>query len=233
MHRLKLQRWTTTVIGAGAVLSLLVGAAVPAAATPSARQLLNTAWRNAETAKSVTMSGGGTDSGQTFALHISANAKGDAQGWIAVQGDRMYIVKVGPEGYFKAGAKFWQDQGGTGGTAAATLFADKWLKAHGSSSPLAGFSRYLGIRGFFSQNPPSQISNVTVKQTQFHGHPAYAVRGSQGGKKGTVIISASSPNYPLAITSPGNGTLTFTNWNGHVTVHAPHGAIDFNKLAGS
>lgn len=209
-----------------------VGIAGVAAAAQSAKQVLNNSWGLAEKTSSVTISGSGTSSSQTFSLDVTVASNGNAKGWIATQGNKLYLVKIGSEGYFKADGAFFRAEGGTGGTAAAALFANKWLKASGSNSPLSGFSEFFGIRSFFAANKPSQLSHLTVKDVTFHGHAAYQVRGSQDGQAGTVVISASSPEYPLEITAPGNGTLYFSNWGHHVTIHAPHGAIDFNSLSG-
>lgn len=224
--------WSSRAIGTGVALALVVGLAGPAAASPSARQLLNNSWKHAEQAKSVTVAGSATQSGQTFALKVTINSKGDAKGWIALSGNRLYLVKIGSEGYFMGDANFWKSQGGTGATAASALFANRWLKASGSNSPLSGFDQYLGINAFFKQAPPSSITNLTLKNSTLHGQAVYAVHGTQGGQPGTIFVSKSTPNYPLQISSPGSGTFTFANWNGNVTIHAPKGAIDFNSLAG-
>jgi hypothetical protein len=111
------------------------------------------------------------------------------------------------------------------------LFANRWIKASGSNSPLAGFDQFLGIHSLFSSFPASKFHWLSAKTTSFHGHPAVAVRGNEGGQTGTVVVSATAPNWPLEIKAPGF-VLYLSNWDHPVTVHAPHGAVDLSELGG-
>jgi hypothetical protein len=194
-------------------------------------QLVKTSFALASRSQAVTITGTGTNDKQTVGLDLTVQRNGDATGTITVQGQTMHVVKIGSVGYVKANAAFWRLTAGTGNTGAAGMLAGRWIKASGANSPLAGFDQFLGIRSLFSSFPASRFKWLNAQRTTFHGHPAVAVRGRQGGQTGTVVVATTAPTYPLEIKAPGF-VIYLSNWNHAVPVHAPSDAVDISELGG-
>jgi hypothetical protein len=225
-------RGCATLLVAAGLLGVGAAAASAAGSPRKAAQLANSAFTHAAHAGSVTVAGSGTYNGQSVAIHLVVKANGDGAGTITLGGHVLHVVKVGPVGYMKADAGFWRSEGGTDGPAVASLVAGRWLKASGAKSPLASFNQFLGVRNLVNDFGPAGVHWASATRTTYHGHAAWALKGTQGGQPGTVIVATGSPGYPLAVDAPGHEAVTFTNWNHPATITAPSGALDLSSLGG-
>jgi hypothetical protein len=194
----------------------------------SAGQITSASIKAGKSAKSVTIKGSVADSGQTISLNITDLANGNGAGSITIGGQTIQLVKLGNSSYFKADTAFWQKNGGSG---AAQLLANRWVKSptSGSDSIGSSFNQFLSIKGFLSSLSSSTGTLSKGGTSTVNGHKVYVINSSEGG---SLYIAAIGKPYPVKITSTGSssGTITLTNWNKHVTITAPAGAIDMNKL---
>jgi hypothetical protein len=153
-------------------------------------------------------------------------SRAGATGTVDYREGRVELLRAGDSLYLRTAAPVWRAQGVTDARALKAI-AGKWVLL-----PVADAARfriftdvdYL-ISGF--KQPSYAVTGTRV----IAGVPAVELRDATG----TVLTVASgAPHVPLTITNAaGKGSLTFTNWNAPLAVHAPAGAVDLAKLSRS
>jgi hypothetical protein len=205
------------------------------AAQPAA-QIVNTALATVRAATSFAIDGTISDSGQTYRINVDLSVGHGSSGTIGFNGQVIHLVELSSNIYFSASKSFWQKNGGT---AAAQLFAGRWVVAPATNTDLASFGEFLDPHQFVDQLLGQLPSGSTFRKgrtSTLAGHPVIAVTSTEKGNAGTVYVATAGPSYIIRISggggSSGTGSLNFSRYNQAVHVTAPKNAINYDQLTG-
>jgi len=235
---------TGVIIGSlGALAVGILGSAISAGASgngvaaQSPRQILAAATRAERGAGSFTVSGLVHDGSQTTGLNVTANSAGNGFGSVTLNGQKVQIVKVGSNVYFRGGAGFWRNQGGS---SAAAIFANRWVEGPASNSAfqqLASFFSTSQLTDQFLGNSSSSASLTKAGTSSINGQPVLVLNGHDrtGNAGGSIFIATTGQPYVIRVTlAPGGsatGGVTFSRFNAPVNPSAPKGAINVSQLS--
>ncbi len=219
----------STVVLAGALVLGGCGSSGPKSngvETKTADEILAAAQAAAAGATSVHVSGSGSQAGTTLDLNLYLAAGKGGKGHMDVNGLAFDIIRVGPTAYFKGDAKFWSNFGG--GTV-SELLKNRWLSEPSGTGDLASLSSLTDIRKLFGAILGSHGALTKGATSTVHGQSVIAL--NDPSKKAVLYVSTTGEPYPVELASTsGKGTITFGEWNAPVTLTAPAGSIDINKL---
>jgi hypothetical protein len=194
-------------------------------------QILASAITAGEHARSVHIVGNVIDGGQH--IGIDAHFAGTrVDGRIRQSGVAFNLVVVGSKAYVKAGTAFWTKVGGTGGAAAAKLFANKWVEGSTKKGGIfAGLTSSFSLKPLLESFRSGHGKLETTGATKIHGQPAIGLRDTTQG--GTLYIATTGQPYPLSIQQSGrnSGLVEFEDWNAPLTIKVPPKFIDGDALA--
>jgi hypothetical protein len=197
------------------------------ASKPPAQVLAN-ARTAAASASSAHVSGSVRSSGTPITLDLSTARGKGAKGSMSTNGLGFDLIRIGDTVYIRGSDAFYKH---FAGAAVAQLIHGKWLKApvtHGrfhSLEPLTDLD--LLLAGISSHHGKL----VNDGATTYKGAKVVALRDTSDNSK--LFVAATGKPYPVAIVGGGNGkagTITFGDWNKHVSLTAPSGAIDISQL---
>jgi hypothetical protein len=196
----------------------------------TADDILAAAKAAADSKGTVHASGKHVESGDSVALDMRIDQTRDsAVGYIAINGDRVDIVRIGANIYVKSSPQFLTKQGAT--AAEAQLVGNKWLKTTTSNKDFADFKDFTSIDSFLEpQGDVTKGSKSTVD-----GQKVIALIDSKGtADEGTLFIATTGDPLPVEIVSgkDSSDALKFTDFGTAVTVTAPPGALDIDQLGG-
>lgn len=199
------------------------------ASRPPARVLADT--RAAATSASYAhVSGSVTSGGTPIRLDLSmARGKG-AKGSMSTNGLAFGLVRIGDTAYIRGSDSFYEHFAGPG---IAQLLHGKWLKApinKGRFSSLAPLTDIGLLLGKVSANHGKLINEG---ETTYKGRQVVAIRDTSDNSK--LYVAATGKPYPMALVggkADQSGTITFGDWNRHISLTAPDGAIDISSLGG-
>ena len=180
-------------------------------------------------AKSVHIVGSGKTGGTPIALDLQlASGKGGA-GHVEVGGYGFDLVAIGDQLYFKADAKALEHYAGG---VVGQLLADKWFQVPATSGGFGSFSSFTNLQELTKQILTASGTVEKGDETTVDGQKAIALTDT--GKGGTLYVATTGPAYPLELQAGKNntGSISFTDWDQPVTLTAPKGAIDYEKLTG-
>jgi hypothetical protein len=149
---------------------------------------------------------------------------------MSTSGAKFDLVRIGDTAYIRGSDAFYKRFAGPG---IAQLLHGKWLKASivqgrfSSLAPLTSISLLLGEVG----SHHGKLANDG--KTTFKGDQVVAIRDTSDNSK--LYVAATGTPYPVALVggkASQSGTITFGDWNKHVSLKAPNGAIDISKLGG-
>jgi hypothetical protein len=184
-------------------------------------------------ATSVHVTGGGTSGQDAFKVDMRYTADGKASGTVDNGGETVELRRVGQIVYIKASKAFWSS---AGGTKAATLFGDKYVKAPVSDQRVASIVS-LTDKGSFIDSALATTGTITKGATKtVNGSPAIAlsIKDSTGGS--TLYVATSGQPLPLEALPQAGGTDTgkvdFLDYGAQVDVQVPPAAqtVDVNAL---
>lgn len=139
---------------------------------------------------------------------------------------RIDLVRIGRVAYFRAGAGFWRQYGGS---AVAELLAGRWVKLPASTKGFASFIALTDISQFFTGILSSHAKLADGGEKTILGRHAVGVVDTSGG--GTIWVAATGTPFPLELTPPhGSGVALFESWNTPEHIPAPLNPIDLAKL---
>jgi hypothetical protein len=176
-------------------------------------------------ASSVHVAGGGLSEGAPLRVDLRLVAGKGGKGRVTANGITFDMVRIDGTAYFKAGAAFWRQ---FGGGAAAQLLQNRWLKASATTGRLATFTPLTDIAALFNQIVASHGALEKVGESKVGDVPVVGIRDKAEG--GTLYIATTGEPYPIALRKAGSGGISFDGWNEAVTLEAPAGAIDMEKL---
>jgi hypothetical protein len=178
----------------------------------------------------VHVSGSGIENGEPISLNLSLVAGKGGRGTVSENGVGFQLVVIGKTLYFEGSAAFWKKAGG--GSAAAALFAGKWLKAPTTgefssvvafTSPKSLFAELLAPKGSLSKGALTTVLGQQVVPITDH---------SDGG---VLYVAATGPPYPVELvgSSKKHDVVVINDIGKPVSLTAPPGAIDISKLTGT
>jgi hypothetical protein len=185
----------------------------------------------AASASSVHVSGSIDSSGTPITLDLSMARRKGAKGSMSTNGLEFDLVRIDDTVYLHGSDAFLRQNAGA---LVARLLHDKWLKAsitHGRFSSLAPLTDIGLLLEKISSNHGKLVN---AGQTSYKTQQVVAIRDTSDNSK--LYVAATGKPYPVALvggkSSGQSGTVTFDDWNEHVSLTAPSGAIDLSKLGG-
>jgi hypothetical protein len=222
------RRATLAVLATGA---LAVGASTTAGASTNskAQALLNSALAHTRAAKSVTVSGVGSSSGQSVKISVTAGANA-AYGVLTYGGQATTLRRVGTKIYAKGTKGFLEQQGASSSQAAVE--ANKWFQIPSSETTnYQSLQQFLVVKQVLTGLIPSSVKGTIsgVKNSTLNGQAVEVISGTFSGQKGSLYVNRHGTPYLLRVvqnpTSSGGGTITLSNFNKPVHTTTPKGAV--------
>jgi hypothetical protein len=185
-------------------------------------------------ASAVRVMGDITDEGQRIKFDMQLLADRGGTGTLTVRGGSVRITRIGQRVYLKGSTAFWT---AVGGTAAAQLFAGKWLKTSTSEPDTASLVSFTDIdalmTGLFKDTRNNALRKGREQRTGGYRAITVTMTGADGG---TLFVALDGKPYPLRIEAlPGAkepGTVEFLDYNQPFTLKAPPPSqtIDFSDF---
>jgi hypothetical protein len=199
-------------------------------ASKSPTQVLADAKAAATNADSVHVAGSIVSGGTPIKLDLSmARGKG-AKGSMSTNGLSFNLVRVGDTVYIQGSDEFYKH---FAGAAVAQLLHGKWLKASASTGQLKSLAPLTNIGALFTGVSTHHGKLASEGTTTYHGQKVAEVRDTSDNSK--LYVAATGKPYPVAIVGAKqgqSGTVTFDDWNSHVSLSVPKNAIDISQLGG-
>jgi hypothetical protein len=194
-------------------------------AKKTAAQVVADAQAAATSATLVHVTGAGRDNNQPLKLDLWIG-KAKAKGRLVENGLAFQLIRVGKVVFVKGSDAFLKK---FAGTAAVTLFHNRWLKSSATTGELAALTPLTDLASFF-KGVLGQHGKIENKgETTFKGQKVVEIRDTTDG--GSLYIAATGAAYPIALAGSAlQGNVSFTDWNADVTIAAPKGAVDLSKL---
>ena len=160
-------------------------------------------------ARSVRMSGSGDDAGQHVTLDLIFAKPAGLEGTFSEGSKSFSVLQTAGKSFVKIDQQFLT-QSGAPSTVCATL-CGKYvaIPSSSTSSLTSGLSLSALYSQVISKFPVKSTSKDVFTPTTYHGQAAYRLAVRQG----TIVVASSSPHYPLAITSTGQGAIEFSQWD--------------------
>ncbi len=223
-------RWRIAIGLAGLVLAACGGGSSSGLASKSAPQIVAAAAKALKSAKSVHVSGTIHSSGQKISLDLHiAPGKGES-GTLTIGGNTVQLVSIGPDTYLKPSAGFAKQFAGSAGA----IIANRWLKAHGTTGPLAPLANFASLNTLLGNAlAKAKAANLKKGATSTVGGTS-VIAVTDTSKQGTLFVATSGTAYPVELKAPngGSGAIHFGSWNSPVTLTPPKGALDISSLLG-
>jgi hypothetical protein len=174
-------------------------------------------------ASAVRIKGDVTDSGQHIRFDMRLLADRGGTGTLTVRGGSVRITRIGRRVYMKGSATFWT---ATAGSAAAKLFADKWLKGSASEPGMASLIRFTDLDALMTdlfKDVPDRVLR-RGRERQIGGRRAITVTMT-GPDGGLLYVALDGKPYPLRIQSlPGArepGRVEFLDYDERFVLSTP------------
>ena len=149
---------------------------------------------------------------------------------MSVNGAGFELRRIGDTIYIRGSDAFLKQ---IGGALAAQLLHGKWLKALRYQGAIRSLAPLTSIALLLGKVSSTHGKLVNDGQTTYHG--ATVIRIRDASDNGTFYVAADGKPYPVALVggkANQSGTITFDDWNEHVALTAPNGAVDISKLGG-
>lgn len=199
-------------------------------ASKPAAQVFADAKAAATSASSAHVSGNIDSGGTSIALDLDmARGKG-AKGSVTLDGRQADLVRIGDVAYVRGSDEFWQHYAGP---LVAQLLHDKWVKAPVDTKRFQSLAPLTSLGLLFARISAHHGKLVNDGKTTYKGRPVVAIRDTSDNSK--LYVSATGKPYPVAIVGgkgSQTGTIEFSDWNEHVSLTAPSGAIPIGSLGG-
>lgn len=193
-------------------------------ADKSAEQILADASAAASNASYVHVAGA---QGTKLVLDLSLAAGKGGKGRVTANGLTFDMIRIGPTAYFKGDATFWRNFGGSG---AAALMGNRWLKAPADTGQLSAFTPLTDIAKLFDGVLGSHGSLTKGDETTVNGVKVIGVRDATQG--GTLYVATTGTPFPISIRNAGKGAINFDRWDEAFVLKAPAKAVDLSTLTG-
>jgi hypothetical protein len=194
--------------------------------TPDA--ILKAATKAASSLHSVHIAGSMTKGGTQIALDLHLLAGVGVKGSLSEQGKSFQLVVEHGTVYINASPAFWTAQANA---TVARLMKGKWLKATATGS-YASFAQFASIRDIIGAiaNHHGKLEKTGTRTVR--GTKAIGLRDVTQG--GIMYVALTGKPYPLELTNSGGkhgtGKVTFSDFNGALTIKPPRDALDLQQL---
>lgn len=168
--------------------------------------------------------------GSEATLNLSMVRGKGATGSLSTKGLPFDVVRIGDTLYIRGSDAFWQH---FAGRQIAQLVHGRWLKGSATRGRLEPFASITSLGAIFAGIGSHHGALVNDGTTTYNGQRVIAVRATNDGSK--LYVAATGRPYPVALLAGKGGRfgkVTFGDWNKHVSLSAPSGAIDLSNLRG-
>jgi hypothetical protein len=193
----------------------------------SANAILAAAKQAALSASSVHVTGSLVSGSTPIKLDLNIVSGKGGEGEMSENGLSFKLIAVGQSVYINASTAFWRH---FGGSAAATLFKGRWLKASAAHSDFSSISALTNLKKLLSASLANQDQLTKGASSTVLGQPVIAVLDA--AHHAALYVATSGQPYPLEIAKTGSdgGSITFDKWNQPFSITAPAGAISLSQL---
>jgi hypothetical protein len=199
-------------------------------ASKPAAQVFADAKAAATSASSAHVSGNIESGGTAITLDLDMVRGKGAKGSVTLDGRQADIVRIGDVAYVHGSDAFWQHYAGP---LFAQLLHDKWVKAPVDTGRFRSVAPLTNLGLLFARISAHHGKLVNDGRTTYKGQQVVAIRDTSDNSK--LYVAATGKPYPVAIVggkAGQSGTIEFSDWNRHVSLTAPSGAIDISTLGG-
>jgi hypothetical protein len=218
------------VLAAGAIAACgSSGSSGNGVADKSANDILSSSTTAIQGAKSVHVSGSLNDGGQSIKLDLNILSGKGAKGTMTQNGLSFQLIAAGKYVYINGSPSFWKH---FGGTAAATLFQGKWLKAPANSGNFASLSSLTNLHSLAQALLTGHGSLTKGSTSTVNGQKVIAVTDSSKSSK--LYVATTGKPYPVEIAKTGSASqhVDFDQYNASVALTPPAKSIDISQLQG-
>jgi hypothetical protein len=199
-------------------------------ASKPAERVLADARAAASRASSAHVSGNIASRGTRITLDLdTARGKG-AKGSMSTNGLKFDLIRIGKDAYIRGSDEFLKH---FAGAAVAQLLHGRWFKASIDNPRFASLKPVTDVGLLLGKVSANHGRLVNDGKTTYKGAEVVAIRDTSDNSK--LYVAATGKPYPVAIVggrTGQSGTVTFGDWNAHVSLSAPSGAIDISKFGG-
>ncbi|MCX4548408.1 hypothetical protein OG576_05975 [Streptomyces sp. NBC_01500] len=196
----------------------------------SAKDIESRARKAADGASAVRVSGTLVSKGGSYKLNMQLKSDGGT-GSVTSRSSTFALLRIDDALYVKAGAGFWNQKDGEGGTAAAGKLDDKYVKVpkgdpayeqfRGLTDMNSLLDGLLGLHGSLKKGDRTEVAGVRTVQ----------VTGGDGSG-GRLDVSLKGTPYPLRFQRAGGaGVVQLAEWNKDFTLKAPdrNDTVDYGQ----
>lgn len=181
-------------------------------------------------ASSAHVSGNVESDAGPITLDLSTTRGKGAKGSMSTNGLKFDLIRIGDVAYIRGSDEFYKH---FAGAAIAQLIRGKWLKASITNPRFHSLLPLTSVGLLLGKVSSSHGKLVNDGETTYKGADVVAIRDTSDNSK--LYVAATGTPYPVAIVGGKkgvSGTITFGDWNKHVSLSAPSGALDISKLGG-
>lgn len=196
-------------------------------AAKSASDIVTSATNAIQSAKSVHVSGSLNDSGQSIKLDLNILSGQGATGSMSQSGLGFQLIAVGKYVYINGSPTFWTH---FGGSAAATLFQGRWLKAPSNSRDFASLSSLTNLHALANGLLTGHGSLTKGSTKTVNGRRVIAV--TDASKSSQLFVATTGKPYPIQIAKTGSPSqhVDFDRYDAAVKLAPPAKSIDISQL---
>lgn len=217
--------------GLGASIALTACGSSPSGSTSSgepskpASQIVKDAVAAMQTLSTVHLAGNVSQSGQNIGFNFVLT-QSVGGGSMTLNGSQVQVVDDGSNAFIKGGAAFWQNVGGAS-PSFAKLIAGHWVTGF-SAQDLKQLAQFANLRNLVGSFQPQSGSKLRKQPTKtFDGVSALPLKDTDGS---IGYVAATGPPYILGLQGPpGQGLLTFNEFNTAKAPTVPTNAVNFNS----
>lgn len=146
--------------------------------------------------------------GQTVHANLSLTRSGGTYGQISENGADVTVLITGNRAYLRLNAAFLRLHHAP--SSVCQLVCGKYLRANTQTPGLGGLTMSGFVASLTRGLTHTPAGSLTFGGTiVYDGEPAWALQHAQR----TALVAARGRPYLLQITQPGQGALSFTQWN--------------------
>lgn len=199
----------------------------------SANEILAKAQAALPKARTVHVSGGGTDDGEDFQLDVRIKGTEGGRGTLNFNKQKVEIIRIGQTGYLKADQAFWTTR--LGNAQVGKLLNGKYLKGPATDDNLKSLMNFTDMTSLAKEMLDPDGTITKGERKTIRGIEAIGlVDGSADG--GILYVATQGEPYPLQLAagakSGSSGALDFLDYGEPVELTAPPEAqvIDTSQL---
>jgi hypothetical protein len=195
-------------------------------ASKSPNDIVTSAVNAIDAAQSAHIQGSVNSGGQPITLNLDLVSGKGGSGSMSESGLGFQVRVIGNEVYVNGSPAFWKH---FGGTAAATLFTGKWLKAP-ATGQFASLATLTNLHKLMDTLLTTHGTLTKIGTSTVGGQKAVGVRDK--ARDATLYVATTGKPYPIVVSKGGSGagSLTLSKFNEPVTLAAPANAIDLSSF---